>query len=395
MAVIALLFVIGNAVSVRTKGYINSVLVAVIIFLVLMYTGLIPTDICTTSGLAGMVATFVIPFCIIDVASTLSIKELKAGWKTAVIIVVATLGIAAICATVGVITIGKARAIGAIGPLGGALLATTISQQMAVSMGAADVAVFVMIVLVLQMLVGLPVASVCLKRYIGSVRANGELSAYIETMSAASETGLPGAETETRKASRFAKYLDCDYWIFFKIAVVGFIAYSVGTWLAPYTGNIINATLCYLIFGLIAAEIGFLGRSPLKKAHSQGIVYFALFSLLLSTFAGVALDVLLAQIIPAIAIIVMAAVGMLLFSALASKLLKVNPWLAMGISMCCYIGYPGSQIVAEEVIRGISELSEDEAKACGQMIIPKMILGYFVSAIVSILAASIAVSFMF
>ena len=52
MAVIALFFVIGNAVSVRTKGYINSVLVAVIIFLVLMYTGIVPADICTTSGLA-------------------------------------------------------------------------------------------------------------------------------------------------------------------------------------------------------------------------------------------------------------------------------------------------------------------------------------------------------
>lgn len=395
MAVIALLFVIGNAVSVKTKGYINSVLVAVIIFLVLMYTGLIPADICTTSGLAGMVATFVIPFCIIDVASTLSIKELKSGWKTALIIVVATLGIVAICATVGVLMIGKARAIGAIGPLGGALLATTISQQMAVSMGAADVAVFVMIVLVLQMLIGLPIASICLKRYIGSIRSNGELSAYTADASAVSEMSDTNVETKSKNSSRFAKYLDCDYWIFFKIALVGLIAYSVGTWLAPLTSNIINATLCYLIFGLIAAEIGFLGRSPLKKAHSQGIVYFALFSLLLSTFAGVTLDVLLAQIIPAIAIIVMAAVGMLVFSALASKLLKVNAWLAMGISMCCYIGYPGSQIVAEEVIRGTAELSEEEAAVCSQMIIPKMILGYFVSAIVSILAASIAVGFMF
>lgn len=395
MAVIALLFVIGNAVSVKTKGYINSVLVAVIIFLVLMYTGLIPADICTTSGLAGMVATFVIPFCIIDVASTLSIKELKSGWKTALIIVVATLGIVAICATVGVLMIGKARAIGAIGPLGGALLATTISQQMAVSMGAADVAVFVMIVLVLQMLIGLPIASICLKRYIGSIRSNGELSAYTADASAVSEMSDTNVETKSKNSSRFAKYLDCDYWIFFKIALVGLIAYSVGTWLAPLTSNIINATLCYLIFGLIAAEIGFLGRSPLKKAHSQGIVYFALFSLLLSTFAGVTLDVLLAQIIPAVAIIVMAAVGMLVFSALASKLLKVNAWLAMGISMCCYIGYPGSQIVAEEVIRGTAELSEEEAAVCSQMIIPKMILGYFVSAIVSILAASIAVGFMF
>lgn len=63
--------------------------------------------------------------------------------------------------------------------------------------------------------------------------------------------------------------------------------------------------------------------------------------------------------------------------------------------MCCYIGYPGSQIVAEEVIKGSPELSAEEAAACSQLIIPRMILGYFVSAITSILAASVAVGFMF
>ena len=200
MAVIALFFVIGNAVSVKTKGYINSVLVAVIVFLALMYSGIVPPDITATAGLTGMVGTFVIPFCIVDVASTLKLKELKSEWKTALVIVVATLGIAVICATVGVAAIGRARAVGAIGPLGGALLA---------------------------------------------------------------------------------------------------------------------------------------------------------------------------------------------------KVLKISPWLAMGISMCCYIGYPGSQIVAEEVIRGTTDLTAEETKACTEMIVPRMVLGYFVAAITSILAASVAVGFMF
>lgn len=393
MAAIALFFVIGNAVSVKSKGYINSVLVAVIVFLILMYTGIVPADICTTSGLAGMVGSFVIPFCIIDVATKLKMSQLKKEWKTALIIVVATLGIAVICATVGTLAIGKARALGAIGPLGGALLATTISQQMAVAMGASDVAVFVMIVLVLQMIIGLPIASICLKQYIKSICKNGELAAYVGVMSTAQLNAA--ADAENKKKSGLAKYLDCDYWIFFKIAVVGFAAFAVGTWLTPLTKSIINATLCYLIFGMLAAEIGILERSPLQKAGSQGIIYFALFSLLLSTFASVTFDVLISQIAPAVAIILMAAVGMLLFSGLLGKVLKVNPWLAMGISMCCYIGYPGSQIVAEEVIKGSPELSAEESAACSQLIIPRMILGYFVSAITSILAASVAVGFMF
>lgn len=393
MAVISLFFVIGNAVSVKTKGYINSVLVAVVVFLVFMYSDVVPKDITTTAGLAGMVGSFVIPFCIVDVASTLKLKELKNEWKTALIIVVTTLGIAVICATVGIAAIGRARAIGAIGPLGGALLATTISQQMATAMNAPDVAVFVMIVLVLQMLIGLPIASVCLKQYIKSIRANGELRSFCENPDfAAPKAAAAKAE---KKSSAFSRYVESDYWVFFKISVVAAIAYFIGTWLAPVTKNIVNATLCYLIFGVAAAELGLLDRGPLAKARSQGIIYFALFSLLLSTFASVTLEVMMSQIIPAVAIILMAAVGMLLFSGILGKILKISPWLAMGISMCCYIGYPGSQIVAEEVIRGTTELTEEESKVCTQLIVPRMVLGYFVAAITSIIAASVAVGFMF
>ncbi len=393
MAVISLFFVIGNAVSVRTKGYINSVLVAVIVFLIFMYSGIVPPDITVTAGLTGMVGSFVIPFCIVDVASTLKLKELKNEWKTALVIVVTTLGIALICATVGIATIGRARAIGAIGPLGGALLATTISQQMATAMNAPDVAVFVMIVLVLQMLIGLPIASVCLKQYIKSIRANGDLRSHCENLAAAAPAAA-AAKAEVKRSS-FSRYVESDYWVFFKISVVAAIAYFIGTWLAPITKNIVNATLCYLIFGVAAAELGLLDRGPLAKARSQGIIYFALFSLLLSTFASVTLDVMMSQILPAVAIILMAAVGMLVFSGILGKIVKINPWLAMGISMCCYIGYPGSQIVAEEVIRGTTDLTEEESKACTQMIVPRMVLGYFVAAITSILAASVAVGFMF
>ena len=203
------------------------------------------------------------------------------------------------------------------------------------------------------------------------------------------------AKAAEKKSGFAAKYLESDYWVFFRIAAVGFVAYAVGTWLAGPTQNIINATLCYLIFGMIAAELGIIDRGPLSKANSQGIIYFALFSLLLSTFASVTFDVLISQIVPAVAIILMAAAGMLIFSGVLGKVLHVNPWLAMGISMCCYVGYPGSQIVAEEVIKGTSDLTSAEAEACSRLIIPRMILGYFVAAIVSILAASVSVAFMF
>jgi hypothetical protein len=398
MAVIALLFTFGNFISYKTRAYVSSVLVAVIAFVVLMYTGVVPPDLCATAGLTGMVGTFVIPFCIIDVASKMKLRELKSEWKTALTIVAATIGIVVVCVLAGIPLIGKAKAMGAIGPLSGALLATTISQQMAIANNAADVGVFVMIVLVLQMLVALPIATVCLKQYLKEIRGNGVLAEYITKTGAASAlAGNPEELEKPTKRNIFAtpKSLECDYLIFFKIAIIGFVGYTVGSLLAGPTKNIVNATLCYLIFGMFAAEIGFLERGPLEKAHSNGIVYFALFSLLLSTFAGVSFEVMVAQILPAIGIILLAAVGILVFTALFGKIIKVSPWISMAIGMCCYLGYPCSQIVVEETVRAATEMTSEEAAACNSMIIPKMILGYFVAAIVSIISASIAAGYMF
>ncbi|NCB50855.1 MAG: hypothetical protein EOM54_03065 [Clostridia bacterium] len=397
MAVVALLFVFGNFISYKTRAYVSSVLVAVIVFVILMYSGIVPPDVCATAGLTGMVATFVIPFCIIDVATKMKLNELKSEWKTVLTVIVATLGIVAICVLVGIPLIGKAKAIGAIGPLSGALLATTISQQMAVSMNAPDVAVFVMIVLILQMLVALPVATVCLKKYIKQIRGNGQLSEYMQKSGVALTAETAGASSQKPvKKNIFAtpKSLDSEYTIFFKIALIGFIGYAVGTWLAGPTKNVMNPTLGYLFFGVFAAEIGFLERGPLEKAHSNGIIYFALFSLLLSTFASVSFEVMVAQIVPAISIILMAAVGILVFTALFSRVIRVSPWMSMAIGMCCYLGYPCSQIVVEETVRSAG-LTPEEAKACNSMIIPRMILGYFIAAIISILSASIAVAYMF
>lgn len=51
LAVIALLFAFENFVSNKTKAYISSLIPAVIIFIVLMYTGIIPPNICTAAGL--------------------------------------------------------------------------------------------------------------------------------------------------------------------------------------------------------------------------------------------------------------------------------------------------------------------------------------------------------
>ena len=380
LAVIAFLFAFGNFISNKTKAYISSLIPAVIIFIVLMYSGIIPADICTTSGLTGMMNAFVIPLCVVDVGTKLSIKKILPEWKSFATVLAASIGIIIVCFTIGILILGRQRSIAAIPPLTGALLATTVVQQAAAEAGNNAIGVFAMIVLVLQTILALPIATFALKMYFKDIRKKGIIDNNAPI--------LADEKEEKYILPRIPKSWDSSYMIIFKMAIVAYIGAVVGNGLAAPTKNILSPTLMYVLFGLIASEIGFLERGPLEKSNSVGIIYLALFSVLMSTFSSVTLETLVSQIVPALIVIFIGLIGIAVLSAAAGKLFKVSPWLSIAIGTCCYLGYPGSQIVVEETVRG-SDLTDEEKSKITKTVLPKMIIGYLSAAIISIICAGI------
>lgn len=380
LAVIAFLFAFGNFISNKTKAYISSLIPAVIIFIVLMYSGIIPADICTTSGLTGMMNAFVIPLCVVDVGTKLSIKKILPEWKSFATVLAASIGIIIVCFTIGILILGRQRSIAAIPPLTGALLATTVVQQAAAEAGNNAIGVFAMIVLVLQTILALPIATFALKMYFKDIKKKGIIDNNAPI--------LADEKEEKYILPRIPKSWDSSYMIIFKMAIVAYIGAVVGNGLAAPTKNILSPTLMYVLFGLIASEIGFLERGPLEKSNSVGIIYLALFSVLMSTFSSVTLETLVSQIVPALIVIFIGLIGIAVLSAAAGKLFKVSPWLSIAIGTCCYLGYPGSQIVVEETVRG-SDLTDDEKSKVTKTVLPKMIIGYLSAAIISIVCAGI------
>ncbi len=182
------------------------------------------------------------------------------------------------------------------------------------------------------------------------------------------------------------------------MALVAAIAYFVGEATAIPGSNpkihVLTPTICYMIFGFIAAETGFLEREPLDKSNSRGIIYLALLTVVLTTFVGVELKTLLSTIIPAVIIIMLGVAGIVLCSVLFSKLVKISPWLAIAIGTTCYLGFPCSQIVVEETVR-TSDLTEEEKRAVNSYVVPKMIIGYISASIFSLLTAGITAPLIF
>lgn len=182
------------------------------------------------------------------------------------------------------------------------------------------------------------------------------------------------------------------------MALVAAIAYFVGEATAIPGSNpkihILTPTLCYMIFGFIAGEIGFIEREPLEKSNSRGIIYLALLTVVLTTFVGVELKTLLSTIIPAVTIILLGVGGIILCAVIFAKCVKMSPWLAIAIGTTCYLGFPCSQIVVEETVR-TSDLTEEEKRAVNAYVIPKMIIGYMSASIFSLLTAGITAPLIF
>ena len=283
----------------------------------------------------------------------------------------------------GSLILGRQTALASVPSLTGAMLATVVIQTAANEVGAQDISVFVAVILCIQLLGGLPVASVCMKKYIKSVRDNGVLE---KTMATRQLTGKKQEETERKRLPSIPAAYHSDFLVLAQMAGLLYIAYVVGTVLADVTHNFIGASLCYILVGIIAADVGLIKKNPLDEAKSLGICNLALYSVILSSFSGVPLEVFLSQIIPAFIALALAVVGVIIFGFISGKILRFSPWLAICIGCCMFLGYPPSQVVTDEVI-SVAEVTEEERATLRDMILPKMIVGYLASAIVSLALA--------
>lgn len=398
VACIAFAFALGNYVANKTKGIISTLIVGCVLFIVGFLTGIIPTNVVVLSGFAGMLGTFVIPFCIIDVGSKLHYQQLKKEWKTVLMSLSGTIGIILTVGTLGWLIFGKQYALAAIPPLSGALLATTIVQQQAMQAGVPTIAVFTTIVLVSQFFCGLPLASLMLKRELKVLKSSGALLSYAEIGATVAQP-LGEVEKPTKMLiPPLPAIWQSDFMILFKMAIIGAIALAVAQLTvipgSNPTNYILNPFLSYMLFAMLAANIGLLERSPLDVSKSRGIVYLALFSVLLHTLSSISGADIAAQFIPTIGTILIGAMGILIACWLISKLIKTTPWIAIAVGFTCFLGYPGSQIVVEEAVRG-SDLTAEEQKAASDILIPRMVLGYFVAAITSVIIAGIVAPLIF
>jgi hypothetical protein len=389
----AILF-IGDLVAVRTKAWVPSIFVCAVLFL-LGYWTFFPQDIVALAGVPPVVATMMMYLLITNMGTLLSLQELKNQWKTIVIALSGILGIIAILFGIGTILFGYQTVVVAIPPLVGGVVSALIMSEGAKEAGLATLSVFAIVIYVMQGFAGYPITSIVLKkegkRLLQQYRS-GKLSVEAQGVAAAEVAATSVAKPELKLFKNMPEKYNTDFFKFLRLSLVAYLAYLTSTLLAPVVA--VSPFVLCLLFGVIATSVGFLEKQVLQKANGFG---FALMALMLFIFDGLKQatpGMMLEIIYPLVGTIILAVIGMYIFSFIAGKILKVSKEMAFAVSLTALYGFPADYIITNEVIKSLTEDEKEREILTSHMLPPMLVGGFITVTMVSVVLAGIFVGFL-
>ena len=376
MAVFLAVFAVGDVVSYKTKGLISGVIIAAIVYIGGYWTGIIPTDSIASTGLPTMLTAIMIPLLLVNLGTAINISQLLSEWKTVVVALVGLVGLALISFTVSTWLFGREYALSASSPIAGGTIAAIITNEAAVAAGQPNFGAFAMLVCSFQMFIGMPVSSFMLRKEAERLMAKGLIAPNAV------------AETDTVSKKKFNLKIMGDGPVQYqttpilvlRVAIIAVIAYFISNLTiipgSDPTNYYLNPNVAYLLFGIVFGEIGFLVKNGLQKAGMYGFTMLCLYALTPNSFTSVTPDALLDMVIPLVGTLVFGAIGIAIFAIICGKFLGYSPYMSIAIGMCALMGYPGTQIVTDDMVNALS-VSSEEKTAISDILLPKMLVGGF------------------
>lgn len=373
----------GDWVSNLTKSRISGLLIAMILYLVGFQTGVIPADTITSTGLTTVAGAYGIALLLVSMGTMIELPTLFAQWKTVAIALFALVGLALESFTISPMLVGREWALCASAPISGGLIAGQMTAEAAANAGHPELAAFAILIIGCQGFIGLPICSNMLRLY-----CNAILEGKIEMQ----DLSGSAVEDKPKLIKNFPKFMAGDNTVFARIALVAWLGYLASTYL---TKGIINVNVMYLIVGIIAYAIGFLPKNSHVAAHTNGFLMLCVMCICFGSLATISMDDLKAMFLPLIVTLLVGAVFIMIFGSIMGKILKVDWRLAAAIAICCTIGYPGTQIITEEVCRSLDCDEETRAKIHDHVLPPIIVSGFTTVTIASVFFAGFIIPMIF
>lgn len=382
-AACGLVYVIGEYLSHLTKGNISSLMFASFIFLFGFWGGILPGDVTTKPGLAAAMSNFGVALLITNLGTLIDLEDLCREWKTALVALLGLGGIAIVAFTIGTMLFGREYALMAAPPIAGGTIAGILVQTAANEAGRPELAAFAILVLSFQKFFGMPIATLGLKKEVERKLKKGDFDR--------DEVAKDGFKLPSMRIfPPTPKALNSSNMYLTKLALVATIANFAGlATRIPGDGPAnywLNPNIAYLLFGLIFTRLGFLEKSSLQKSQSYGLSMLGLMLMLPGSLANVTPSGLLEMIVPLLGMLFFSSIGIVIIAVIVGKMVGYSPYISAAIACTCMFGYPGTEILSNEIANNIQDVTEEQrARALGY-ILPKMIVGGFVTVTIASVA---------
>ena len=379
LTIVFVVYVLGDMIATKTKAIISMLFVASVVFAIGFWNGL-PATIFTDSALQGF-ASVSVGLLLVHMGTTIKLKNILKEWKTVVIVLCSTVAICLGVYFIGSLFIEKDMALIGAPILGGGVVAFLVMRNALASAGD-QIVLFGSLVLVVQGVVGFPIASIMCKKE--ALRLKGKIADGSLVLRDPLEE-----EGEKKPAWRiFPKTTDAyngDNYLIAKLALVTCLA----QWLSGLTSGKVNMLVICLILGVLFREVGFLDEASLTKANGFTFVIGAVLVNVFASLASTTPAILLSMIKPLLIAVVIGLVCCAVVAILVGRIFKQSWYMSFALGVTALFGFPGTLIVPTEVAKAVAE-NDEEKDLILQNILPQMIIAGMVSvSIVSVIFAGI------
>jgi len=374
-------FAFGDFLGVKTKAKLSSVFVALMLFLVLFVTGILPPDIIETAGLTSL-SKMSLGFLVFNMGTTVNLSQMKKEWKI-VVMSIATMIVAIGAVFIVSPIIGIESAIVSVPIVNGGLAATQIMTEAAMANGLAQAAALGTIVFAVQKFVGTVPASRAglseAKILVAEYRANVKLGRNM----------LQESKDEEKKTKvAFYEKNNKYYTTYMTLGIAAVVLYICDL-IAGVTG--ISISIWSLLAGMTLNQLGLVPSGILDKGKSSGLWMVGSFASLIPSLAKISFEQLSSLAFQTFVIFAAVLVGIyVVFYFLPAWKLVGSKNLCIGIAMSQLLGFPATYLIVNEVATAVAETPDEK-----EYIIKKLNPAFVVSGFVSVTTLSIIIAGIF
>lgn len=374
------LLVAGEVVSILTRARVPMLLVVLLGYLLLLWTGVFPKNIVETSTLATFGSLMIAPL-IVHMGTLVPLKIIKAQIRAVAIALSGVIAASLLILLIVTPIFDYGTAVAGTGPLTGGTIAYLITAGKLQNVGLETLVPVAALILSIQGLIGMPLASFFLRRHASSVKKALASKTHQEIAATAEAEAAPAPERKGWIPERFQTqtvYL-------LQIFLGGTFAVLLGKW----TG--ISYSIWALLIGLVGALVGFYRDRMMERANSFGIAMAALIFLTMASMNNVTVQMFVQTLPRVLVIMFVGVVGLLVGGYFASKALRWNPNKGVAVALTALFGFPGDYLLCEEVSRSVADNEEERKNIFDEILTPMLVGGFTTVTIASVVIASILV----